>query len=146
MEADNQNTDEPSDGADEAGANLGNEMSEGSSSKTTEENEETPATTASVASTGEAAGSSSGEAAVKPAARRNYRRRGLESSDDNDSSDNGNDVVEPEATANAENAMVTQPASESDDVSLDEVQVSDSDGAHREDRRYLKFPHKKSNS
>lgn len=119
MEAENQQQAEP----DEAGTNAG-ELVAGNSenlpaatNSTAQDDNTEPGTSSETRSVNDASG------ADRPHAKRNYRRH-------TDNSDGGSDDDEmPEAAppvANTE-AEPQQPTSDSDDVSLDELLVSDGD-------------------
>lgn len=120
MEAENQKQAEP----DDAGTNTG-ELAAGNSenvpaatNSTAQDDNTEPGTSSEARSLNDASG------ADRPQGKRNYRRH-TDNSDDSSSDDQMPESA-PGPVANTE-AEPQQPASDSDDVSLDELLVSDGD-------------------
>lgn len=125
MDEENQNAEDPSDTAGEP--EVKPEDSSSSNVNKSELSSARPSTSSTV---------NDGKNVLKPALTRNYRRRtGTDSSDD-ETNDNVNDVVQSESAVNLPNTETNQHSSDSEEMSLEEVHVSDSDGrANRDDRR-----------
>lgn len=132
MEAENQNASKSSETADDS-ADARPETDENPSEiiNNSQSVDEGLLITQSEASTSTANDISGAEPAPeRSGTKRNYRRRTGHSDDENSVDDAGLPGSLPPAVAEAANASQRRPSSDSDDVSLDELRVSDDNNAN----------------
>lgn len=128
MEAENQNTSESKDDADET---CEDQTADGDSSATKTEDADVDKNKSEAGTSAQSTNSTAETSAERAPSKRNYRRRTGDVEDSSSEDD-------PEVIPTIENAGVNPPqaaASDSEDVSLDELRVSGSDGENNQNAR-----------